>query len=302
MKRILFISIIISIICSCGKDADDIDNNFGEEVINGFVVKWDQQTTKEQRDAITEILNDMVFVKGGTFIMGATDEQVATGEPRNNEYPTHLVQLSDYYICKHELTTEMINKLFGSYYLPTSRSSWAFYNEVIIQLRQYTKVDFDFPTEAQWEYAARGGQLSKGFVYPGSNTLSDVWVGSKKSIGQPIAMSDVPNELGIFNFADGYAEWCKDYYSEYSDKETILYNPVVFSGEYHVIRGGIFYQKKDYKHSDSWYKSIDYPLQDLSVCRTTFRSSARSYSTSIGDNPDGNTYTTIRPVINAISR
>ena len=234
--------------------------------------------------------------------MGATDEQVATGEPRNNEYPAHFVQLSDYYICRHELSTEVINKLFGSYYLPTSRSSWSFYNEVVIQLRQYTGVDFDFPTEAQWEYAARGGRLSKGYVYPGSNILSDVWIGSNKSIGESVAMSDTPNELGIFNFADGYAEWCKDYYSEYSNKETILHDPIVFSGEYHVIRGGRFNQKKEYNHRDSWYESIDYPLLDLSVCRTTFRSSARSYTTTTSDNLDGNTYTTIRPVINTNSR
>ena len=302
MRRILFISFIISITCSCGQDADDIDSKFGEEVINGFVVNWDSQTTKEQHDAIIEILNDMVFVEGGTFIMGATDEQVATGEPRNNEFPAHFVQLSDYYICKHELATEAINKLFGFYYLPTSRSSWAFYNEIVNQLRQYTKVNFDFPTEAQWEYAARGGQMSKGFIYPGSNTLSDVWVGSKKNLGEPVAMSDVPNELGIYNFADGYAEWCKDYYSEYSNYTSIVYDPLVFSGEYHVIRGGRFNQKNEYKHRDSWYTSIDYPLLDVSVCRTTFRSSARSYTTSNSDNPDGNTYTTIRPVINIISK
>ncbi len=293
----LFIFFIMLIVCSCGKDVDNIDNRFGKEVINGFVVNWDHQTTKEQRDAIIDILNDMVFVEGGTFVMGATDEQVATGEPRNNEYPAHLVQLSDYYICKHELSEEVINNLFGSYYLPRSRSSWAFYYEVISQLRQYTKVNFDFPTEAQWEYAARGGQMSKGYIYPGSNTLSDVWVGSKD---EPITMSDVPNELGIFNFTDGYAEWCKDYYYEYSNSKLILYDPLVSSGKYHVIRGGRFNLEKEYEHRNSWYVSIDYPFLDLSACRTTCRSSARSYTTT--DNPDGNTYTTIRPVINIISR
>lgn len=309
MKYFSYTLLFFLLFSSCGKDADDIDNNFGQEVINGFVVNWDRQTTEEQRDAITEILNDMVFVEGGTFMMGATSEQVATGETRDNEFPAHFVQISGFYICKHEFDFLKKRKLYWNYYNSRYSSlSWFYYNEVVLQLRSVTGLNFDFPTEAQWEFSARGGNLSKGYVYPGSNNLLDVW-GGKEDSSTPL-FSSMPNELGIYNMADGRTEWCKDFYSEYSSKEILQINPMVALGEFHVIRGGAYSQSKPHKTSYSsqtfqeyeekrWRESINYPLNDQSSCRTTFRSSGNNgASSNLQDNTDISSSSTIRLVIN----
>lgn len=308
MRYLSYILMCLLVFSSCGKDADDINNNFGQEVINGFVVNWDRQTTEDQHEAITEILNDMVFVKGGTFVMGATIEQVMTGEPRNNEYPAHFVQISDFYICKHEFESSKKRNLYWNYNTSKySGLSWFYFNEIILQLRAVTGLNFDFPTEAQWEYAARGGNMSKGYVYPGSNNLQDVW-GGKEGSSTPL-FSNTPNELGICNMADGRSEWCKDYYTNYSNKESLQLDPVVAFGEFHVIRGGDYFQSKPHKtnytstsmkerEKQRWQESITYPTNDQSACRISFRSSARNYSsTSLKDDTDLSR-STIRLVIN----
>lgn len=241
MPRIAVILLLSLIICGCTNLINDM--GVSEEVVNGFHVKWRSQISPKQKEVVYNILNNMVFVKGGVFTMGATPEQ--TSYARENEYPNIYVRLSDYYICKYEISDEELLILLPSvknypatdstplHVYPT-RINW---ETVVKILQDITSLNFNFPTEAQWEYAARGGEYSKGYVYPGSNDLDEVWSSSYDK------GSDVPNELGIYNMADLKSEWCLDYYEEY--KQTGLQDNRCVDDNIHkveedafVVRGG----------------------------------------------------------------
>lgn len=162
-----------------------------------------------------------------------------------------------------------------------------------------TDLPFSLPTEAQWEYAARGGKLSNNYIYPGSNNLDEV-NSFKFNSGSTHA-----NELGIYNMADLKSEWCLDYYEEYPTSQTIYFNRLIKTGERHVVRGGSYncsgYSSKylntkisaadsygDFKDDSS--SALD-PILDKRYCRIT----ARSY---YNDSEYGNRYIGCRLVIN----
>lgn len=121
----------------------------------------------------------MVHVKGGTFTMGATSEQEADAEP--DELPAHSVTLRDYYIGETEVTQalwvavmENNPSFFEGDSYPVERISWEDAQKFVRRLRKLTNLNFRLPTEAEWEYAARGGNLSMGYIYSGSDYLDDV--------------------------------------------------------------------------------------------------------------------------------
>ena len=158
--------------------------------------------------------------------------------------------------------------------------TWDDWFSLIKDLRKMTGLDFDFPTEAQWEYAARGGRESQGYIFAGSNTLSDVWTDNRSD------SPSIPNELGIYNMSDQFSEWCKDYYSEYKDA-SIAMDPCCTAGVWHVLRGGNINSTK----SSSSYRTskvVSSALSDKRDCRV----SARGYG-----NPDSKSKT-CRLVIN----
>ena len=185
----------------------------------------------------------MIAVKGGTFQMGATSEQGS--DAYDNEKPVHSVPLSDYYIGETEVTQELWIAVMGnnpSYYSgnpqrPVERVSWNDCQEFIKKLNQLTGKNFRLPTEAEWEYAARGGKKSKGYKYSGSNTIDDVaWYTSNSSSTHDVKTKQA-NELGIYDMSGNVYEWCQDWYGSYS----ISYktNPTgPSSGSHRVRRGG----------------------------------------------------------------
>ena len=186
---------------------------------------------------------EMVFVKGGTFTMGATAEQGS--DASSNEKPTHSVKLSDYYIGKYEVTQAQWIAVMGNNpsnwkgdNLPVENVSWSDIQEFISKLNALTGKRYRLPTEAEWEYAARGGNQSKGYKYSGSNSISDVaWhkdnSGSKTHpVGQKY-----PNELGVYDMSGNVWEWCQDWLGNYSS--SLQTNPTgASSGSYRVLRGG----------------------------------------------------------------
>ncbi len=140
---------------------------------------WSSSATAEQRRIIGELIESMVMVEGGTFTMGATSEQGSDAHDR--EKPTHRVSLSDYYIGKYEVTQEQWQAVMGSNpskykgsRKPVEQVSWNDCREFIKKLNSLTGLNFALPTEAQWEYAARGGNKSRGYKYSGSNDIYSV--------------------------------------------------------------------------------------------------------------------------------
>ena len=185
----------------------------------------------------------MIAVKGGTFTMGATSEQTGAD---SDESPTHSVTLSDYYIGETEVTQELWSAVMGSnpsnftgnMQRPVEKVSWNDCQTFITKLNELTGETFRLPTEAQWEYAARGGNKSNGFLYSGSNTIDDVaWYTSNSSRTTHPVKTKAPNELGIYDMSGNVGEWCSDRYGSYSSAaQTDPTGPD--SGSSRVGRGG----------------------------------------------------------------
>lgn len=187
----------------------------------------------------------MIFVEGGTFTMGATFEQTNASE---NEKPAHNVTLSNYYISETEVTQELYLAVVGSNpssaigaKLPVERVTWANCQTFATKLSQLTGKTFLLPTEAQWEYAARGGVKRQGFVYPGSDTLYDVaWSQNSGNKSHQVG-TKAPNELGIYDMAGNVSEWCRDWYGATYYSSSPSNNPTgPTSGSYRVHRGGCY--------------------------------------------------------------
>ncbi|MGM9799616.1 MAG: formylglycine-generating enzyme family protein [Muribaculaceae bacterium] len=193
----------------------------------------------------TDVLKfEMVYVPGGTFTMGATAEQ---GDYAwDDEKPTHSVTLSGYYIGKYEVTQAQWKAVMGdnpSYFkgdnLPVENVSWDDCQEFISKLNQLTGKNFSLPTEAQWEYAARGGK-SGGPKYSGSYIIGDVawyWDNADRKT-HPVGKKS-PNSLGIYDMSGNVLEWCSDWYDSNYYKNSPTSNPTGFwSGSDRVYRGG----------------------------------------------------------------
>ncbi len=186
---------------------------------------------------------DMVRVEAGTFTMGATPEMK---ESDDDEKPTHQVTLTnDYYIGKYEITQALWQAVmsnnpsnFKGENLPVENVSWDDCQEFINKLNRITGKTFRLPTEAEWEYAARGGKKSRGYQYSGSNNLSDVaWYKDNSGSKTHTIGSKQANELGIYDMTGNVFEWCQDWYDKYSSSSQI--NPTgANSGSYRVFRGG----------------------------------------------------------------
>lgn len=186
----------------------------------------------------------MITVNGGTFTMG-TDESVGAN---GLEKPAHQVTLSTYSIGETEVTQALWVAVMGSnpsydkddLSQPVENVNWNDCQSFITKLNQLTGRTFRLPTEAEWEFAARGGNQSKGYLYAGSNSVNDVaWYnGNSGSTVHPVA-TKAPNELGLYDMSGNVYEWCQDWYGNYSSEPQI--NPQgPASGEYRTCRSGAY--------------------------------------------------------------
>lgn len=200
---------------------------------------------------------NMIYVKGGTFTMGATAEQGI--DAYSEEKPAHQVTLSDYRIGETQVTQELWHAVMGSnpsgltgnLQRPVEKVSWDDCQVFIKKLNQLTGKTFRLPTEAEWEYAARGGSQSRGYKYSGSNTISAVaWYivncydkgSSHPDYGTHPVKQKQANELGLYDMSGNVWEWCQDWYnSEYYSSSPQMNPTGPSSGSYRVIRGGGWY-------------------------------------------------------------
>ncbi|GAB1350096.1 hypothetical protein MASR1M107_23110 [Ignavibacteriales bacterium] len=214
---------------------------------------------------------EMVYVEGGTFMMGSLDGD-------STQKPVHKVTVSSFYIGKFEITTEFLNSVLmrlpeeNELLVMEDSTHWLYAvykfcnqlskNEGLTPAykfeirpakgKQGSKTDTSFvtvtcdfkangyrlPTEAEWEFAARGGKKSKGYLYSGSNNLDEVgWINLRYEDYFARTGRKKPNELGIYDMSGGQSEYCWDFFGEYSDSSQI--NPIISkTGEEIVIRGG----------------------------------------------------------------
>ena len=216
----------------------------------------------------------MVAVEGGTFTMGATPEQ-GTNDPWTVEYPTHEVTLSSFSIGETEVTQALWQAVMGSnpsnftgdLSRPVEMVSWDDCLDFIARLNQMTGKTFRLPTEAEWEYAARGGNKTLTYKYAGSNDIDEVaWWDTNSCDGvgpdspdygtHPVALKKA-NELGLYDMSGNVWEWCQDWFGNYSSEPQT--NPTgPSSGDNRVYRGGSWINyAKNCRVSSRFHWAID---------------------------------------------
>ncbi len=204
------------------------------------------ESLRSNPEIITDSLaGTFVLVKGGSFDMGSNNGS-------SDEVPVHRVTLSDYYIGETEVTQSQWRAVMGDNpsrfngcdACPVEKVNW---NDIqtflqILNSRSGT-VKYRLPTEAEWEYAARGGPQSNGYTYAGSNIINDVaWYNGNSEGRTHSVKSKTPNELGLYDMAGNVWEWCSDWYGNYtSESQTNPTGLSSFSPD-HVVRGGSWYR------------------------------------------------------------
>ncbi|MCC4831357.1 formylglycine-generating enzyme family protein [Shewanella sp. 10N.7] len=174
------------------------------------------------------IMADMVLVDGGSFVMGSNLETA-----KKSEQPAHEVSVDSFYISKFEVTQELFESVMGgsnSFFVnpkvPVNNLSWQQAVYFIERLNELTGDNYRLPTEAEWEFAAIGGNKSKGFTYSGSNNIDDVgwYAQNANNRAQPVGLKK-PNELGLYDMTGNVGEFVIDKFDEGFYRVSPKHNP-----------------------------------------------------------------------------
>lgn len=235
-------------------------------------------TIPSQGQRFTETVNGinlrMVYVEGGTFTMGCTGDQ---GDDCNNdEMPNRMTTVNSFYIGILEVTQSQWEKIMGTsihkqrdkastefplrgvgYDYPMYYVSWGEAKEFCARLSRLTGKKYSLPTEAEWEYAARGGNKADGTKYSGTSNIYEVaWYNGNSGGSTHPCGTKTPNALGIYDMSGNVYEWCEDWYGPYLNYDTN--NPKGAStGSYRVLRGGGW--SSDTKSCRISYRNKSYP-------------------------------------------
>ena len=196
---------------------------------------------------------NMIKVEGGTFTMGCTSEQGS--DCFDSEKPAHEVKLSTFYIGETEVTQTLWKAVMGSNPssvkkkgdYPVEKVSWDDCQDFIYKLNQLTGMTFRLPTEAEWEFAARGGNKSKGYKYSGGDTVDDVaWYRSNAGRSTHPVATKMPNELGLYDMSGNVWEWCQDWHDSYPSASQQTNPKGASNGVARILRGGSWYGQQGY--------------------------------------------------------
>ena len=253
MKKVFIILCCVLALQSCNKD------NTKNETINGFDINWTGDLGKKEKDAVRNMISNMVKVEAGTFYMGAQKDSVEyynyDEEATSLEVPVHEVTVSEFYINRYEVTQLLWEAIMeetpnddkdmqwedefgkGDNY-PAYRISYKEVETFIGKLNEYTGLHFSLPTEAQWEYAARGGKDTYYSLYAGGGDVSEVaWIDSNSDKCSQVGKKNA-NGLGLYDMSGNVWEMCQDWYYDYT--EEAVTDPVgeEYNQGYKVFRGG----------------------------------------------------------------
>ena len=243
--RVQTVEAFLSLLDSKTPDTSDNEDTVCEEAYKAAEEEQKRREggTSSKTFTLSGVSFDMVKVQAGSFTMGATSEME---HPCNDEKPIHQVTLTnDYYIGKTEVTQALWKAVMSnnpSYFkgdnLPVVKVSWDDCQKFISKLNSLTGQNFRLPTEAEWEFAARGGNNSNHYQYSGSNELGDVaWYSGNSGDKTHVVATKQPNELGLYDMSGNVWEWCSDWYGNYSSSSQT--NPTgPNSGSKRVLRGG----------------------------------------------------------------
>lgn len=239
------------------------------DTLQGFLQDWLNPLTRKKAKAVVRsapalpppiqmLLDDMVFVKGGAFWMGSRDDDKTANF---DEKPKHEVHISDFYIGKYLVTQAQWEAVMGhnpSHFqgcpdCPVEQVSWRDCQQFLVKLNAITRHSFNLPTEAQWEYAARGGQanMTDNYQYSGGNDLNKLAWNRDNAIDKTHAVGGKEaNALGLYDMSGNVWEWCRDrynskYYQQF--KGRVAVDPLGPSlGDYFVLRGGSWFLYPQY--------------------------------------------------------
>jgi len=198
---------------------------------------------------------DMILINGGSFEMG--------GGKESDDTPIHKVSVSGFYMSKYETTQKQWRDIMGSNpsshktcdNCPVEEVSWEDIQEFLKQLNEkYPGHSYRLPTEAEWEYAAKGGKYGKAYDWAGASTevdlLSFAWFSDNSKRNTHPVGSKLPNELGLYDMSGNVMEWCSDWYdNSYYDSMQSINPKGPQSGDRRVLRGGCYYFEAEYCRS-----------------------------------------------------
>lgn len=205
---------------------------------------------------------DMVLVEGGTFNMGGSDAKAFDWEK-----PVHRVEIDSFYIGKYPVTQDLWQAImsarnnpsdFQGNKRPVNNISWEDTQDFLLKLNNQTGQGFRLPTEAEWEYAARGGRYSQGYLYAGSDRLKQVgWYKQNsgketKEVGLLLA-----NELGLYDMSGNVYEWCEDVWHDSYNGAPADGSAWVDNSASHMFRGGCYFYESRYCRTS--YRNINDP-------------------------------------------
>ena len=237
-----------------------MDENFDElkTAANSFIERMQNYNTIPGMFTVNGVSFQMVAIDGGTFTMGVDSAMVEAGLANADELPAHEVTLEPYSIGQTEVTQELWQAVMGSnpsgftgdLQRPVEQVSWEDCQEFITRLNAITGKNFRLPTEAEWEYAARGANKSRGTLYAGSDNIDDIawYYGNSYAVGSAspdygthVVASKHDNEMGLYDMSGNVLEWCSDLYLPYDVEDAEASTTL----NRRVIRGGCWFSTPD---------------------------------------------------------
>jgi len=249
-----------------------LDENFGElqNAAKSFIERMQKYNTIPGLFTVNGVSFQMVAIEGGTFTMGVDSAMVDAGLANPDELPAHEVTVAPYSIGQTEVTQELWQAVMGNNpssfttdpKRPVEQVSWEDCQEFITRLNAITGKNFRLPTEAEWEYAARGANKSNNNLYAGSNDINEVaWyytnsyaVGlDNENYGTHAVGTKHGNEIGLYDMSGNVHEWCSDAYAPYDQEEA----PDATGVNRHVTRGGCWFSMpRDCRTTCRNYESV----------------------------------------------